>query len=198
MALIEVKNLGKVYHNEEVSTSALENISFDIEQGEFVAITGPSGSGKSTLARVLMGVWPDVAGDVLLCGVPLASWDRGELGPHLGYLPQDIELFEGTLAENIARLETRRLPKLGDVSCIADDTVTDGRGAGSMGCESCSESRVGGEAPAPASAAGGSDGPAPEILGRRRRLMAGSRKLGVAFLTAERRGWTRTAAVNEQ
>jgi energy-coupling factor transporter ATP-binding protein EcfA2 len=66
-------------------------------------VLGPSGSGKSTLARVMVGIWPEVAGEVLLDGLPIASWSRIELGPHLGYLPQDIELFEGTIAENIAR-----------------------------------------------------------------------------------------------
>jgi ATP-binding cassette subfamily C exporter for protease/lipase len=64
---------------------------------------GPSGSGKSTLARVLIGIWPQVSGEVLLDDLPIASWSRIDLGPHLGYLPQDIELFEGTIAENIAR-----------------------------------------------------------------------------------------------
>jgi len=66
-------------------------------------VLGPSGSGKSTLARVMVGIWPDVSGEVLLDGLPLDGWNRMELGPHLGYLPQDIELFEGTIAENIAR-----------------------------------------------------------------------------------------------
>jgi len=81
----------------------LKNVSLSLAQGTVLVILGPSGSGKSTLARVLMGVWPDVSGDVLLDGLPIGGWDRIELGPHLGYLPQDIELFEGTLAENIAR-----------------------------------------------------------------------------------------------
>jgi ATP-binding cassette, subfamily C, bacterial exporter for protease/lipase len=81
----------------------LQDISLTIPQGTVLVVLGASGSGKSTLARVLMGVWPDVSGDVLLDGVPVNAWDRVELGPHVGYLPQDIELFEGTLAENIAR-----------------------------------------------------------------------------------------------
>ena len=67
-------------------------------------VLGPSGSGKSTLARAMIGIWPGVAGEVLLDGLPVHSWDRGELGPHIGYLPQDVELFEGSIAENIARL----------------------------------------------------------------------------------------------
>lgn len=81
----------------------LKNINLSLSAGVVLVVLGPSGSGKSTLARVLMGIWPDVSGEVLLDGLPIGSWDRVELGPHLGYLPQDIELFEGTLAENIAR-----------------------------------------------------------------------------------------------
>jgi ATP-binding cassette subfamily C exporter for protease/lipase len=81
----------------------LKNINLTLAKGKVLVVLGPSGSGKSTLARVLMGVWPDVAGAVLLDDVPLQSWDRVQLGSHVGYLPQDIELFEGTLAENIAR-----------------------------------------------------------------------------------------------
>jgi ATP-binding cassette subfamily C exporter for protease/lipase len=81
----------------------LKNISFSVSEGTVLVILGPSGSGKSTLARVLMGVWPDVSGEVVLDGLPIGDWDRTELGPHVGYLPQDIELFDGTLAENIAR-----------------------------------------------------------------------------------------------
>jgi len=85
------------------TTPILRNIGFSVAAGTVTAIIGPSGSGKSTLARVLMGIWPDVAGEVLLDGMPLDGWNRIELGPHLGYLPQDIELFEGTIGENIAR-----------------------------------------------------------------------------------------------
>lgn len=81
----------------------LKAISLQIPQGSVTAVLGPSGSGKSTLARVLVGIWPNVQGEVLLDGLPINSWDRTELGPHIGYLPQDIELFEGSLAQNIAR-----------------------------------------------------------------------------------------------
>lgn len=81
----------------------LRHLDLDVPAGTVTAILGPSGSGKSTLARVLVGIWPDVTGHVLLDGAPIAGWNREELGPHIGYLPQDIELFEGTIAENIAR-----------------------------------------------------------------------------------------------
>ena len=84
-------------------TPILKNINLNVPKGTVTAVLGPSGSGKSTLARVLVGIWPDLSGDVLLDGLPLAGWNRVELGPHIGYLPQDIELFEGSIAENIAR-----------------------------------------------------------------------------------------------
>lgn len=81
----------------------LKDVNVDVEPGTVTVVLGPSGSGKSTLARVMMGIWPNVDGEVLLDGRPIQGWDRTELGPHLGYLPQDIELFDGTIAENIAR-----------------------------------------------------------------------------------------------
>lgn len=81
----------------------LKNIQITAPVGSVTAVMGPSGSGKSTLARVLLGIWPDASGLVLLDGLPMDGWNRIELGPYLGYLPQDIELFEGTIAENIAR-----------------------------------------------------------------------------------------------
>ena len=81
----------------------LKGVSFSVAPGTVTVVMGPSGSGKSTLARVLLGIWPDVSGEVLLDERPIDHWNRIELGPYLGYLPQDIELFDGTVAENIAR-----------------------------------------------------------------------------------------------
>jgi ATP-binding cassette subfamily C exporter for protease/lipase len=81
----------------------LKAINLSVPAGTVTAVLGPSGSGKSTLARVLMGIWPDRSGTVLLDHLPIEGWNRIELGPYLGYLPQDIELFDGTIAENIAR-----------------------------------------------------------------------------------------------
>lgn len=84
----------------------LHGLNADFQAGEIVAIIGPSGSGKSTLARAIVGIWPQRQGQVLLDGVPIESWERSELGPHIGYLPQDIEMFDGSIAENIARFGT--------------------------------------------------------------------------------------------
>jgi ATP-binding cassette subfamily C exporter for protease/lipase len=81
----------------------LRGISFAVPPGKVLALIGPAASGKSTLARLLVGVWPAANGKVRLDGVDIFPWSKAELGPHIGYLPQDVELFDGTLAENIAR-----------------------------------------------------------------------------------------------
>ncbi|MQT85425.1 type I secretion system permease/ATPase [Pseudomonas sp. FSL R10-2964] len=81
----------------------LHQVSFSLNAGEVLGVLGASGSGKSTLARVLVGVWSTLAGTVRLDGADIHQWNRDQLGPHIGYLPQDIELFSGSIAENIAR-----------------------------------------------------------------------------------------------
>ena len=81
----------------------LRGVAFALQPGEVLAVVGPSASGKTTLARLLVGLWPAATGKVRLDGVDVFTWDKTELGPHIGYLPQGVELFDGTLAENIAR-----------------------------------------------------------------------------------------------
>ena len=83
--------------------AVLKGLSFNIEAWSFVALIGASASGKSTLARALLGIWPVANGAIRLDGADVGQFDRSLMGPHIGYLPQDIELFDGTIAENIAR-----------------------------------------------------------------------------------------------
>ncbi|MFL7962360.1 type I secretion system permease/ATPase [Pseudomonas kielensis] len=83
--------------------ATLQQVSFRLAAGEVLGILGASGSGKSTLARVLVGVWPTLGGTVRLDGADIHRWNRDQLGPYIGYLPQNIELFSGSIAENIAR-----------------------------------------------------------------------------------------------
>jgi ATP-binding cassette, subfamily C, bacterial EexD len=81
----------------------LRGISLQLAPGQVLGVIGPSASGKSTLARAILGIWPAQSGKVRLDGADISAWDRTELGPYLGYLPQDIELFDGNIADNICR-----------------------------------------------------------------------------------------------
>ncbi len=81
----------------------VRGVSFAVRPGEVLAVIGPSAAGKTTLARLLLGIWPTMSGRVRLDGADVYTWDKAELGPHLGYLPQGVELFDGTVAENVAR-----------------------------------------------------------------------------------------------
>ena len=81
----------------------VRGVQFALSPGEVLAVVGPSASGKTTLARLLVGLWPAMSGKVRLDGADVFTWEKTELGPYLGYLPQGVELLDGTLAENIAR-----------------------------------------------------------------------------------------------
>jgi len=85
--------------------------SLDLRAGQGLGLIGPSGSGKSSLARALVGVWPNLRGDIRLDGAALDQWEPDALGRHIGYLPQDVELFDGTIAENIARFQPDAKPE---------------------------------------------------------------------------------------
>ena len=81
----------------------VRGVQFAVQPGEVLAVVGPSASGKTTLAKLLVGLWPAISGKVRLDGADIHTWEKAEVGPYLGYLPQGVELLEGTLAENIAR-----------------------------------------------------------------------------------------------
>jgi ATP-binding cassette subfamily C exporter for protease/lipase len=109
-ATVEADTPGAALRVEHVTAAAvgrqapiLRDVSLAIPAGLALGVKGPSGSGKSTLARVILGIWPDMNGEVLIDDVLIRGIDRVELGAGMGYLPQDVELFEGTIAENVAR-----------------------------------------------------------------------------------------------
>ncbi|MFS2004712.1 type I secretion system permease/ATPase [Duganella sp. CT11-25] len=98
---IHVENVTAMPPGSQVTV--LRSLSFAINAGDVLGVVGPSGCGKSTLARLLVGVWPAALGKVRLDGADIYQWNKGELGPNVGYLPQDIELFAGTVSDNIGR-----------------------------------------------------------------------------------------------
>jgi len=99
----------------------LNGITFELQPGQSLAIVGPSGSGKSTLARILVGCLHPTAGQVRLDGTDLKNWDRRQFGEYVGYLPQEVELFPGSVKENICRMRT----DLPDEQIYAAATMTD-------------------------------------------------------------------------
>ncbi|MDD5227793.1 MAG: type I secretion system permease/ATPase [Methylococcales bacterium] len=101
-------------------TAVLKGITLNIAKGDVVGVIGPSGAGKSTFARALLGIWPCNQGKIRLDGADVFTWNREELGPHIGYLPQDIELFEGTISENIARFGDMDPEKVVNAAKMAD------------------------------------------------------------------------------
>ena len=114
-ARLDVRNLTVVPPGE--ARAALRGVSFTIDPGEAVGVVGPSAAGKSSLARAITGVWPPVAGEVRLDGARLDQYPPETRGRHIGYLPQQVQLFDGTIAENIARLALR--PDAGEVVAAA-------------------------------------------------------------------------------
>lgn len=98
---VQVENLSVAAPGSNIPI--IKSISFSVPAGCVVGIIGPSAAGKSTLARALLGIWAPLHGVVRLDGADISAWDKHDLGPHIGYLPQDIELFEGSVSDNIAR-----------------------------------------------------------------------------------------------
>jgi ATP-binding cassette subfamily C exporter for protease/lipase len=125
--------------------AVLHNVSFSIQPGDVLGIIGPSASGKSTLARLMVGIWPVDEGIVRLDNADIYQWNKDELGPFIGYLPQDIELFAGTVAENIARFSDVDAEKVINAARLAGvhelilrfphgyDTIIGNSGAGLSG-----------------------------------------------------------------
>ena len=99
--------------------AAVKGVTIQLEAGEALGIVGPSASGKSSLARALLGIWPAYSGKVRLDGADIGAWNRGELGPYIGYLPQDIELFDGTISENICRFGEKDAGKIVQAAQLA-------------------------------------------------------------------------------
>ncbi|OUU02575.1 MAG: type I secretion system permease/ATPase [Flammeovirgaceae bacterium TMED32] len=103
--------------------ACLKGVSFKISAGEALGIIGPSAAGKTSLARAILGIWRASSGAVRLDNAEIDKWDREELGPYLGYLPQDIELFDGSIADNICRFnnhESEKIIEAAEISGIHD------------------------------------------------------------------------------
>jgi PrtD family type I secretion system ABC transporter len=109
---VEAIAMDNVYVNAPASDRVvLHDVSFNLRKGEGLGIIGPSGSGKSSLVRALVGVWPQMRGRITFDNAALGQWSSEALGKHIGYLPQDVELFDGSIAVNIARFDPNANPK---------------------------------------------------------------------------------------
>jgi ABC-type protease/lipase transport system fused ATPase/permease subunit len=115
---LSVENL--IFRLRDGQNPILSGVSFEVLPGEALAVIGHSAAGKSTLARMLVGLHPPTAGTVRLDGAEIFSWRRDDIGRHLGYLPQDVELFAGTIADNIARLRTPDAEAVVKAAMLAD------------------------------------------------------------------------------
>ena len=106
--------------------ATLKGVFLHLARGEFLVVMGPSGSGKTTLARILAGVWPTQSGHVRLDGADMYNWPREKVGPAIGYLPQDVELFAGTVGQNIARfgpIDSERVVRAAKAAGVHDLVV---------------------------------------------------------------------------
>ena len=103
----------------DAKAPSLKGISLSINAGEVVGVIGPSAAGKSSLARAILGVWPLHSGKVRIDGAEIGHYDRNVLGSYIGYLPQDIELFDGTITENIARYEEPKSEQVVEAAMVA-------------------------------------------------------------------------------
>lgn len=103
-----------------LETPVLKGVSFNLEAGDILSIIGASGAGKSNLARQLLGIWSPISGAVRLDGAEIHKWNKNKLGEHVGYVPQDVELFPGTIAENISRFGETDSEKIIEACKIAD------------------------------------------------------------------------------
>jgi ATP-binding cassette subfamily C protein EexD len=99
--------------------ASVKGVGFQLAAGDALGLIGPSAAGKTSLARAILGVWPLRAGTVRLDGAEISQWDRNDLGPYLGYLPQDIELFDGSIADNICRFSEQDSEKIIEASKTA-------------------------------------------------------------------------------
>ena len=99
----------------------MRGVAFQLKAGQGLGVIGPSASGKSSLARAIVGVWPTARGKIRIDGAAIDQWSAEALGSHIGYLPQDMELFDGTIAQNIARF---------DAEAPADSIIAAAKAAG--------------------------------------------------------------------